>query len=283
METILAYLFYFVAASASPLQRRRLAKTKNKENNGQIRFAFQVSAIVALLSLVLPFFQPFQWKGNGWLTICLGVVCGVFWASYFICAYTAQKHVEAWVSSLVSNINTPIAIILATLFLHEGLTMIQIAGTCLLLVGMVVVSKKHKIGRFTFDKYFVLMTLSGVALGACITAERALMKITWFTAGTMISWWSQFLFLGLTARYTRQKRVYSPKDIAITGVLRFFQSLSWVVLIFVVGNLSIVSSITTFKIVIVFIAAAFLLGEREDMPRKILWSLIAVVGLLCMK
>jgi len=48
MSQILAYLFYFVAGSASPLQRRRLATAKNKENTGQIAFAFQIMAITAL-------------------------------------------------------------------------------------------------------------------------------------------------------------------------------------------------------------------------------------------
>ena len=98
----------------------------------------------------------------------------------------------------------------------------------------------------------------------------------------MISRWSQCLFLGIAALVSQQKSMYTPKDIAITGTLRFMQSLSWVILIFVVGNLSLVSSITTFKVVVVFIAAALFLGERDDLPRKILGSLIAVAGLLLM-
>ena len=68
----------------------------------------------------------------------------------------------------------------------------------------------------------------------------------------------------------------------VTGGLRFLQSLSWVILIFMVGNLSIVSSITTFKVVIVFIAAAIFLKERSDLPRKIIGSLVALAGLLLM-
>lgn len=283
MWVVLAYLFYFIAASASPLQRRWLAKYKNQENTGQILFAFQVSTLVALLSIFLPLFQPLSFKGNLWILTGLAVLCGAFWAAYFVLSYTAQKHVEAGVSSLVNNIYTPITIVLATIFLHEGLNRMQILGTALLLVGMVIVSKKHRIGKFSFDKYFVLMALSGIFLGVCLIAERALMKITWFTAGTMISWWSQCIFLGIATILFHQKRIYTHKDIIITGSLRFLQSLSWVILLFVVGNLSLVSSITTFKVVIVFIAAALFLWEREDMPRKILGSLIAVVGLLCMK
>ena len=283
MIIFLSYIFYFVAASASPLQRRWLAKKKNITNEGQIHFAFQVTFITVVLSLLLPFFQPFHVQGNIYYLIGLSLICGLFGAGYFIFSYIAQKHVEAGVSSLVSNIYTPITIVLATVFLNEKLTLIQILGTVLLLIGMLVVSKKHKIGKFKFDKYFTFMLLSGVMLGVCLVAERSLMKITGFTAGTMFSWWAQCAFLGAITLITQNKSVYSKKDITITGTLRFLQSLSWVVLIFVVGNLSLVSAVTTFKIVIVFIAGAVFLKERDDLPIKILGSVIAFLGLLLMK
>jgi drug/metabolite transporter (DMT)-like permease len=283
MIAFLSYIFYFIAASASPLQRRWLAKTKNLTNEGQIHFAFQVTFITVILSLILPFFEPFHIEGNVYYLIGLSLICGLFGAGYFIFSYTAQKHVEAGVSSLVSNIYTPITIVLATVFLNEKLTLIQILGTAFLLIGMLVVSKKHRIGKFKFDKYFMYMVFSGIMMGILLVAERALMKITGFSAGTMFSWWSQCAFLGLITLITHNKSVYSKKDITITGVLRFLQSLSWVVLIFVVGNLSLVSAITTFKIVIVFIAGAIFLKEREDLPIKIIGSLIALIGLLLMK
>ncbi|MDD4937862.1 MAG: EamA family transporter [Candidatus Shapirobacteria bacterium] len=283
MIGILSYIFYFIAASASPLQRRWLATKKNADNKGQISFAFQVMLITVGLSLFLPFFKPFYLQGNIFYLIGLALICGIFGGGFFIASYTAQKHVEAGVTTLVSNIYTPVTIVLATFFLNERLTTIQIFGTVLLLVGIVVVSQKHRIGKLKFDKYFLLMLLSGVMLGISLTAERTLQKTTGFTTGTMFSWWSQCLFLGLITFLTKNKNKYTKKDIAITGGLRFLQSLSWVILTFSVGNLSLVSSITTFKVVIIFIAAAIFLKERENLPRKIIGSLVSLVGLLLMK
>lgn len=283
MIEILSYLFYFVAASVSPLQRRWLATKKNVDNKGQIHFAFQVTLVIVFLSLVLPFIQPFYISGNIFYIIVLTLICGITGAVYFIASYTAQKYVEAGVTTLVGNIYTPITIVLATFFLSERLTMIQILGTILLFFGILIVSKKHKIGRFKFDKYFMLMVLSAVMIGILLATERGLQKITGFTAATMLSWWTQCLFLGLATLATKNKSEYSKKDIAITGGLRFLQSLSWVTLVFVVGNLSLVSAITTFKVVIIFITAAIFLNEREDLKRKIIGSLIALAGLLLMK
>ena len=119
MTAILAYIFYFIAASASPLQRRWLAKHKNPENTGQIHFAFQVAFITVVFSLLLPIFKPFYLEGNIFYLVGLSLICGVFGAGYFISSYIAQKHVEAGISTLVSNIYTPITIVLATLFLNE--------------------------------------------------------------------------------------------------------------------------------------------------------------------
>lgn len=283
MNILLGYLFYFIAASASPLQRRWLAVKRQKgEDSGQIDFAFRVVLITVILSIFIPLFQPFKFNGDIAFLAFLALVCGFFGAGFFISSYIAQKHVDAGITTLVSNIYTPITIILATILLNEKLTILQIFGTGLLLFSIILISKKHRLGKFRFDKYFLLMTLSGVMLGITLTAERALQKTTGFTAGTMLSWWSQCAFLGLITIILKSRTKHTTRDTLITGVLRFFQSLSWVILIFIVGNLSLVSAVTTFKVVVIFIAAALFLKEREDLPRKILGSFIAVAGLLMM-
>jgi drug/metabolite transporter (DMT)-like permease len=214
--------------------------------------------------------------------ILLGIICGISGIIQYVGAYTAQRHVEAGITTLVLNLYTPVAIILASLFLNEKLTPMQLMGTFLLLAGMIIVSKKHRIGRFKFDKYFLLMVVSGIFLGVMVTAERALQKLTGFTGGTMISWYSQFIFLALATILTKSKSHYTVKQIGLTGSLRFFQGASWVVLVFIVGNLSVVSAVTTFRVVLIFIAAALFLKEREDWQRKTVGSLVALAGLLMM-
>lgn len=282
MIIIFSYIFYFIAASASPLWRRWLAKTKNSENNGQIAFGFQVMFVTALLSLFIPFFTHFYISGNKLYLLLLTVAAGIFGAGNVICSYTAQKYVDAGVSSVIINIYTPITIVLSIIFFHEGLSLMQVFGTILLLTALVLVSKKHRIGRFRFDKYFLLMLLSGTLLAFCLVAERALMMETGFAAVIILSSWSYCVFSGIATFVTHNKSVYSIKDTLLTGGLNLLHNLSWFILLLVVGNLSLVSSVTTFKIVVMFIAGALLLGEKEDLPRKILGSIIAVAGLLLM-
>jgi drug/metabolite transporter (DMT)-like permease len=281
IAVILAYLFYFSAASISPIQRRQLSR-KDANHEGQTHFAMKMMFVMAVCGFVLPLFQPFTLKGSSTEIISLAVICGIFGAGYFVAMFTAQKHVEAGLTTLVTNIYTPVTIILATIFLHEGLTWPQVIGTALLITGMIIVAKKHRIGRVKFDKFFLMMLASGVMLGLYLTAERALQKVTGFSAGALFSWWSIFIALAVANLFTKAKSHYDKKDVVATGFFRFLQQVSWLVVLFVVGNLSIVSSVTTFKVVIIFIVAAAMLKEREDLSRKIIGCLIAVVGLLLM-
>lgn len=281
MAAFLAYLFFFIAASASPLQRRHLA-LRRANDKGQIDFAFRVMLITFVLSFILIFFKQPELNQSLTTVILLAIVCGVFGAVGIGSQYIAQRHVEAGVTTLVGNIYTPVTIILATFLLHERLKPLQIVGTLLLLVSVVLVSKKHRLGKWRFDKYLLLVVLGGVTLGFVLTAERALIKSNGITTGTWVSWGAQSMFLGLGAIIARTRSQYDIKDTAVTGGLRFLQQLSWVILITVVANLSLVSAVTTFKVVVIFAAAAFFLHEREDLKRKVIGSLIAVVGLLLM-
>lgn len=282
MAVLVAYLAYFVIGTIAPLQRRWLAVKKPGEDRGEALFAFQVMIIIASVSLVFPFFSPFAITGDPSKLVFLTLATGMLGAGYFLINYLTQKHVEASVSSVVGNVYTPITIVLATIFLGEGLTTAQILGTALLLVGVIVVSKKHKTGQFSFDRSFWLVILSGIMLAVALTTERALIIETGFTAGSMLSWWSQVTGLGIIALITRSKHSYTVRDVFVTGSVRALQASSWLALVFIAGNLSLVASITTFKVITIFIAAAIFLKERENLPQKIFGSVVAVTGLLLM-
>lgn len=279
--TFLAYIFYFIVATVAPIQRRWLS-TRNEGGN-KIDLSFKICIVAAPLMLLLPFFSPFVLSGS-YLTIALLlIVSGIGGIGYYVSYFTAQRHVEAGTTSVLGNVYTPITIVLSTLFLGEGLRGLQILGAALLIVAAVIVSKKHKIGRITYDKYFWLMIFSGVSLFLVLVANRELMKITGFTASIMLSWLVVCLGLGILAFFAKSKTTYTTKDLIITGWLKFIQDLVWGILIYVVANLSLVSAVTTFKIVIMFVVAAIFLKEKDELGRKIFGSLIAVAGLLLMR
>jgi len=281
MAILLAYIFYFIAASVSPLQRRQLA-LRRETDKGQIDFAFRVMLITFVLSSILVLFRRPE-LNQPWLSVALlALAAGLFGALGIGSQYIAQRHVEAGLTTLLSNLYTPVTIILASSLLHERLKRMQLLGAAILLFSVFLVSNKHRLSRWRFDRFFLLMALSGVSLGIVLTAERALIKNNGITTGTWVSWGAQTLCLAVVAFIIGARSQYDFKDTTITGSFRFLQQLSWVVLITVAANLSLVASITTFKVVVIFVAAAIFLKERQDLKRKILGSIIAVAGLLLM-
>jgi drug/metabolite transporter (DMT)-like permease len=280
---ILAYIFYFATNAVGPLQRRWLATRKNEHNDGQITLAFWVAAITAVCGLILPWIVPTQWSGDISTITILTLICAIGGATFLALSYIAQKYIEAGVTILALATSTPTTIILASLLLGETLAPLQYLGAAALLIGILIVSTQHRQQRWRLDRYFVMMLVAGVLLGVALTAERALQRETGFTAATLLAWWSQAIVLGLFILIRRERHSYSIRDTIITGGLRFLQSLSWVSLIFIVGNLSLTSAVTTFRVVVVFVTGALFLRERDHLIRKIIGSLIAIAGLLLMR
>ncbi len=283
MIIIASYFFYFVASSISPLYRRYLAKTRNPDTKSQIRLAFEVMLILVIGGSFLPFFSPMYFAGSSLNLFLLSLVCGVFGMGYFILNFVAQKHIDAGVSNIVTNVYTPMTVFLSSILLKEGLSLQQVFGMVLLILALLVVSHKHRISKFKFDRYFVMMLIGGLLLGVLLVAERALQKQTGLSASTMLSWSSQALFLGLAVFFTKSTHSYSSKDVVGLGSMFFLGSLSYVILVYVVGNLAVVSTITTFKVVLIMIGGAIFLGERDHPWRKVIGSVIAILGLLLMK
>ncbi|KKU55629.1 MAG: hypothetical protein UX77_C0009G0005 [Parcubacteria group bacterium GW2011_GWA1_47_11] len=282
MAVIFSYIFYFVASTTSSLQRRWLIRDKEFTARQQITFTFQCVMFLFIGSLFFPFFSDFYLAGNYAYLVFLAVTCAIFGAAGNILSYIGQKHLDAGEMSIVWNIYTPVTIVLSSILVHEGLTPLQIVGTLLLLIAIFIISKKHHLGRMRFNRSFLFVLLGGVLIGVLLVAERALQKTTGFSAGVMISWGSQVLGLGIASFFWGSKHNYTKKEVVTTGTLQFLGALSYVMLVWLVGNLSVVTSVTTFKVVLVVIAAGIFLGEKEDLRRKIIGSIVAVIGLLLM-
>jgi drug/metabolite transporter (DMT)-like permease len=282
--TILVYIFYFITATASPLQRRQQAKV-TESNLVFLAAAVQVFVATAGFFLLLfPGVNSFQLTVSN---VLLTLACGLFGALFLVLSYFSQKHVDAVQSTILSNIYTPITIFLSIFLLHEGLTGRQIIGTLLLLAAVVIVSlERGTVHRFHISKYSLMMLASGVFLGLVLVAERQLIKVMGPGFGTLASWWSQALCMLIASYFFARHHVGSwPKarEVLVTGSLRFLQSISWIALIVVVGNLALISAVTTFKIVTVFLAGLIFLGERNNLAQKCLGTVIALAGLLLMK
>ena len=285
MTTVLAYLFYFVFATWSPLQRRVLA---TKTNYNPILIAQKTSLVKILIATVvfvlIPSKGSFVFSEQLWILLILSCLFSVI---HFVLIYATQKHIDATKTTIIVNIYTPVSILLATIFLGESLALKQIFGTLLLLLAVVIISINKIDNKFLkIDKYVLRMLIVGITLGIVLVIERQLMKITGNWNGVFLSWFASFVGLSIVAplvsKYFAGTRP-SNKDVIVTAGLNFLQQASWPILVVAVGNFSVVSSVTTFKIVVVFVASYLFLQEKDHLRRKIAGSILALIGLLLMK
>jgi drug/metabolite transporter (DMT)-like permease len=282
MNLFLAYVFYFVAASASPLYRRWSAK-KQPDDGNKLKAAFYSNAVLACMAPLLFIHGSLPAHIPVIKIIILAVLAGVFGTAFIAFQYNAQKHVDAGLTTVISNIYTPVVIILSTLFLGEKLKGLQFVGTGLLLYAAIIMSKKHKISRFKYDTYFMQMLCSGMFLGVTLIIERLMIKSVGLPLAFTLSWLTQTAGIGLVSLSDKRPLGVPRRVIGTTGVLRFFQIYAFGLLIVISGNLSIVSSITTFKVVIIVAVAALFMNEKDHLREKIIGSLVALAGLLLMK
>lgn len=285
MTIILAYLFYFVFATWSPLQRRVLAK---KTNYNPILIAQKTNLVKILIGTIvfalIPNKGSFVFSKQLWILLILSCLFSVI---HFVLIYATQKHIDATKTTIIVNVYTPVSILLATIFLGESLTLKQIFGTLLLLLAVVIISIKKIDNKFLkIDKYVLRMLIVGISLGIVLVIERQLMIITGNWNGVFLSWFAGFVGLSIVAplvsKYFAGTRP-SNKDVIVTAGLNFLQQASWPILVVAVGSFSVVSSVTTFKIVVVFVASYLFLHEKDHLKRKIAGSILALIGLLLMK
>src|SRR3989344_163608 len=114
MVILFGYLFYFVYSTLYTLQFRWLMRESQAEPPSLIKFSFQVFCVLVLFSPLLLMFEPFRFSGDPKLIFLRSLVCGLCGALLTALAFFAQKHVEAGETTLVSNIYTPVAIILSS-------------------------------------------------------------------------------------------------------------------------------------------------------------------------
>ncbi|MEI6477629.1 MAG: EamA family transporter [bacterium] len=281
----LVLLAYFIVATASSLQRRVFAqKTKLHPTVASL---LSQAAIIVPLGIIWALIER-DWFPNG---INVGLIltmaaAGLFQSLYNILSLKCQKEVDATQFAIIANLYTPITIIGATIVLHEGLTAQQAVGMILLVLGAVIVSVKgFSKETLRFSPYTWIAFGASLVLGLALIAERGAIRGSsigsYFVVGYGIQTLASLLF---ALPYIRKSR---PVDYRVEtsgifwlGLLRFGQFATFALASSLASNVSLISSVTTFKIVFIFIASYLLLKERDHAYRKMIGILFSIVGLL---
>lgn len=279
----LTILLYFVGATTVSLLQRKLAQN-SKVPLGLLPalvFAIIVYPIAVVVSLA---------SGNLHMTVNAHSLLLLFAASILIGAFNVlpfhlSRHVDATQYVILNNLYTPLTVFLGVFVLNEAFTGKQFFGMVLLVIGAVLVAVKGiKRSTLQFDRWTVYCALASLILGVGLAIERASLNYMSASAYMLFGWGLQTITT-ITLAWRdwpaiRKLTRLEWKDIVKVGLARTGQVMGFFLSVAISRNVSLVATVTSFRIPLVFIAGFFLLRERDHLLRKSVGVIIATIGLV---
>lgn len=285
---ILLHAFF---SALQALQFRAIARDKKARHAALAVNAIAFSSLYVCGLLLLPIIggvDVSQFRAN-WLSYLTS-------ASLFVMAlylmYKALTHLESATASVLGTSSALFTVIIANYIYGEQLSSTQILGVAILLpciwYVLLLAKRTHKLidlKDLNWVHGFWFMIGSSLCLALAHIIEKDIINSssvgTYIAFGWMlqagISWVFYFLF-GQHAKkvFSQQKTVRSSLQL---GAVRAATGIFFVLALSKSNNVSLVTIIANFRIIIVAVLAGWLLGERRYYYKKLAAAAISVLAL----
>lgn len=221
------------------------------------------------------------------------VVAGICFAVSNTLGYVVLQYVDAAIGALLATFNIITSVVFATIIISEGLTVRQLVGGFVLLISMYLVLSL-RFSEYRHNRLWLGLFLSLVAslfYGVAMTSEKYLLNHVSLQTYLTFGWGFQLVgMLAVAAMLGKAARadfsLFKSKSfwrwatpacaLRVTGGFVFVTSLK------LANNLSLISALTGFRVLLAAVFAAYLLGEREYLARKYEAAILAVGGIVIM-
>lgn len=273
----LTFAMYLIATTIHSLLARRYA-TKTTLHP-------LLSGIPTNLTIALPFAIIYALSTGGLqipsLSFALiSIVEAAIGTFYGMITLYAQKHSDASTFVTLIKLHVVLVVAMSSVFLGESLTPIQLLGGALILLGGMLLGKGiHKQGlRYNLLTIPVLAAVVILSRILVIEAGVGMYMVTTMSLGLIIK-------LLIKGRYIRSNLPEIRAEFKQRATMSLFTSLQ--ILLFIVsvdlsGNVSLISSLASIKVVTVTVASFVFLNERSNLRVKILASTLSAIGLVLM-
>jgi drug/metabolite transporter (DMT)-like permease len=188
-------------------------------------------------------------------------------------------YLDAAVGTILGTMSAVFTVFGATLFLHENLSNIQIAGTILLLISVTygVLASRHVKNR---SAHVNLAIGAGYALAASIfyavaaLNEKSLLSQISIGSYVLFGWGCQAIIAISAVGLLQPKSLkvfLKPEILGWTvslGVLRAVSGFCFMLSLIKSNNVGLVTVISNFKLIIIILLGAWLLKERKKIAQK---------------
>lgn len=276
-------LLYFVGSTSYSILQRTLALRSKIPLSllPALFWVFIVYPIAVVVALISGHLHA-TWNLH---SILLIVSASMFIGTFNVLPFHINKHIDATQYIIVSNIYTPLTVLLGVFVLGEAFTGRQFIGMVLLLLGALLVAiKGFSKASFRLDKWTLICAATALLLGVGLILERSSLNyfsgsmyilVGWAMQGTVTSLlaWKNWKFLPTIKRE-------DWLDITKVGVARTGHVIGFLVSVAISRNVAVIATVSSFRIPLVFIASLILLKERDHLPRRMVGVAIATIGLI---
>lgn len=266
----------------------------SRQINKKIKGAhFQVIAVVFTVIILFGLFfaiprggfQPKYLIENLDLFIFAGFCFGLT----NIASYKVFHYLDAGIATILSTLNTLAAVVIATLFIDEGLTLQQAIGAFVLMTGIWLIMSIH-LRKYEKNRWLIGLALSIVAavfFGFATTTEKHLLNNMPLPVYILFGWgfqWLAAMVLSLVNKYKWRNLIKSPvlKSVLLAGLVRAIAGFLFILALVKSNNVSIIAVLSGVKAIFVVILADFILKERKYVVKKIQAALLVSTGVAIM-
>lgn len=274
---------YFVGSTVNSLLQRRLAVASKLPL--RLVTALLYVCFLTPVSIVIALTQRHFWINWQPMTIALLLIEAIGIAGFFAFAFQLNKHVDATQYVVISNMYTLVTVLIGVFILHEAFTAQQFSGMLLLLAGGVLVAVQG-FGRkaLRLDKHTLGLAVVSIGLGVGLAAERGCLNYMSYSVYILLGWGLQTILLCSFAYkdWHILPKINKAEWLGITklGLMRTSQNIGFFLSVALSRNVSLIASITSFRVPLVFMASFLFLGERKYIARRFIGVSIATIGLL---
>ncbi|MBI3486239.1 EamA family transporter [Candidatus Daviesbacteria bacterium] len=211
---------------------------------------------------------------------------GILWGIATSLLFKTYQYLDASEATIITTLETVIAILSATLLLREHFSLVNIIGTIIIISAVIFVS--YKKGLFKFNQGYLYAFGYSLFAGFGITNDAFLTRnsepLSYLTIAFALP--GIVILIGSFKKIKIAKAIYNftwAKNMLLLTFFYVFAAIAWFLSISSGGQASQITPINQSSIILTIILAVIFLKERENLPKKVISATLVTIGVLLLK
>lgn len=274
---VLLFINIFLYAISTLLQRVIL----KRENSNPVAYSIIFQSLLGFFLLIYGLlFGSFSAQNVKAVLINL-VLMAVFYGLGNVFVFKSLKILEASIFTIVHSSRVLFTIVASTVFLHESLNINQSVGILLILLAIIIIYFSRSLLKI--NKGILFAFIASLFFGIEVTNDKYILNsFNIYTYLVLICWLPALFSFFLQPSIQPIKKVLFNKKLMIRMfLLSFLYSMAVVFYFFALrlnNNSSQIASLNQLGTIVIVILAVIFLKEKEKFLRKLIATLLAIVG-----